>query len=581
MLSELTIKNFAIIENLTLRFAPGFNVLTGETGAGKSIILDAVTLLLGGRGDTNVVRSGAEMALLEADFVLPPGALRERIQQILVREEAEGDSPEHLLLTREIKRGGRTVCRANGHTVSVNVLREIGEGLVDIHGQSEHLTLLKPASHIDLLDHYGGLLEQRRAVSDQVSAISQVRAEMKHLTENEDLLKRRAEMLAYEVEEIAAAALKPGEDEALRLEARRLGSAEQLASLATEAYRAISAASEGGASANDLISQAAVAASRLTRFDPASQELAELAESVSIQVEELARALADYLERIEVDPVRLREVEVRMDLINNLKRKYNAETIEALHAARDRAAADLAAIEHSTERLQQLAEEEARLLSEIGRLGAALSNARSQAAGALSQAVEAQLADLKMENARFAVQIDQLDDPTGVPFGDYRVAFTPTGIDRVEFLIAPNPGEPLHPVARIASGGETSRIMLALKEVLSRADQTPTLIFDEIDSGIGGRIGAIVGQKLWSLSDGHQVLVVTHLPQLAGFGDAHFKVEKHVKGQRTLATVTRLDEEGRVEELTAMLGAEAESARENARDLLRYVEQIKQAAPSR
>lgn len=575
MLSEISIKDFAIIDDLTLIFAPGFNVLTGETGAGKSIILDAVSLLLGGRADTNVVRAGADTAIIEGVFTLQDGTLRERIQAIIEREELQGDSPALLTLVREVKRGGRTVGRVNGRTVNVNVLKEISEGLVDIHGQSEHLSLLKPASHIDLLDRFGGLHDQRAAFAELVHQVQTVRADLRSLTTNETMRKQRAEMLAYQVEEITAADLKSGEDESLRAEAKRLASAEQLTALTTEAYRAIYEASEGSFSATDLISQAALAVAKLVKYDPATQELADLAEQVSIQAEELARSLADYQESIEFDAGRLRDVELRLDLINNLMRKYHTDSIEGLIKSRDDAAHEVSLIENSAERIAELQAEEARLLAEIGRAGAALSRARVEVADKLSRAIEAELADLKMKEARFGVSIEQVDDPNGAPVGDYRVGFDATGIDRVEFLIAPNLGEMLHPVARIASGGETSRIMLALKTVLSRADQTPTLIFDEIDQGIGGRIGAIVGQKLWSLSGEHQVLVVTHLPQLAGFADAHFKVEKQTAKDRTTTHVMQLDTDGQVVEITAMLGSEAESARQNAEEILRYVQQIK------
>jgi DNA repair protein RecN (Recombination protein N) len=328
-----------------------------------------------------------------------------------------------------------------------------------------------------------------------------------------------------------------------------------------------------------LISQAALAVSKLVKYDSATKDLADQAEQVSVQVEELARSLADYQETIEFDPTRLSEVELRLDMINNLMRKYHADSIEGLVQARDHAAKELQNIENSAERIAELQEKETSLLSEIGRAGAALSRSRVEVAERLSKAIEAELADLKMKDARFGVSIEQVDDPSGAPVGDYRVGFDATGIDRVEFLIAPNLGEPLHPVARIASGGETSRIMLALKTVLSRADQTPTLIFDEIDQGIGGRMGAIVGQKLWSLSGEHQVLVVTHLPQLASFADAHFKVEKETAGQRTVAHVSQLDTSGQIAEITAMLGSEAEAARQNAEEILRYVQQVKDQTP--
>jgi DNA repair protein RecN (Recombination protein N) len=579
MLKEITINDFAIIDMLKMSFAPGFNVMTGETGAGKSIILDAVSLLLGGRADSDSVRSGAQTALIEGTFDLRSEPLRTRINAILSREGLEGDDPDTLLLSREVRKGGRTICRVNGRTTTVGLLQEIGEGLVDIHGQSEHLSLLKPAFHLDLLDRYGGLTGQREAFGKLAKEVSEVRAELHELLSSEEARQQRADMLAYRVQEIEAADLKPGEDQELADEAKRLANAEQLSELSGEAYRSLNMAQEG-LSANDLLSEAALALSRLARIDGTAAELASIAESLSIQAEELSSSLADYQETLEFNPESLQQAEIRLDLINSLKRKYGCETIEELLAAGEAARAELEAIEGSDERIERLREQEARLLAEIGEQGAALSRARSTVADTLSKAVESELADLRMVDARFGVSIEQVDDPNGAIVGDYRVGFDRTGIDQVEFLIAPNLGEPLKPIARIASGGETARIMLALKTVLSRADQTPTLIFDEIDAGIGGRIGAVVGHKLWSLSGEHQVLVVTHLPQLAGFGDAHFKVDKEVSEKRTVTRVHPLDEESRVDELTVMLGAEAESARQNAQELLRYVEGVKQAGPA-
>lgn len=577
MLKEITIKDFAIIDELDLQFAPGFNVLTGETGAGKSIVLDAVSLVLGGRGDSDDVRSGEQIALVEGTFELNPSdTTRQHVEAILQREELQGDAPGMLVLTREVRRGGRSVCRVNGRTVSLNLLKEIGDGLVDIHGQTEHLSLLKPAAHLDLLDRYGNLSAQRVALAEIVARVRAVRSELHSLLADEAAIKQRAEMLAYRVEEITSAKLKPAEDEELRDETKRLANAEQLAELAGEAYGAIRQPLDGTPSAGDLLSITAEALAKLVKIDGGAKEIADLSESLSIQADELARSLADYQERIEYDPARLHEAETRLELINQLRRKYNCQSIEELLDAAAQASQQLESLEHSGERIAELQGQEITLLAEIGRLGAALSSARAATADTLSKAVEAELADLKMENARFGVSIEQIDDLEGAPVGDYRVGFDETGIDRIEFLIAPNLGEPLKPIARIASGGETSRIMLALKAVLSRADQTPTLIFDEIDAGIGGRIGAIVGQKLWALSDNHQVLVVTHLPQLAGFSDVHFKVEKLVRGSRTVTHITPLDGTGRVDELTAMLGAEAESARQNAQELLAYVEHIKQ-----
>lgn len=577
MLSEITIKDFAIIEQLTLQFSPGFNVLTGETGAGKSIILDAVSLLLGGRATHDDVRTGAEQALVEGVFVLENAGTRAAVNAIIEREALEGDAPDVLALTREVRRGGRNICRVNGRTVTLSLLQEISEGLVDIHGQTEHLSLLKPAYHLDLLDRYGNLTGQRQAFAALVREVEALRAELHDLITHKEDRALRAEMLAYKAEEIRAANLKPGEEEELRDEARRLANAEQIAELAREAYQALIVGGEGRPAA-DLLAEAANALSRLVKLDPQAEELGALAEALSIQAEELGRSVADYEETIEFDPARLQEAELRVDLIRALKRKYHAETIEELLQGAEQAAAEVGTIEGSGERIEALQAQEALLLARIGEAGAALSEARQACAARLARAVEAELHDLRMPDAHFDVSIEQADDPNGCPVGDYRLAFDRSGIDRVEFVISPNIGEPFKPIARIASGGETSRIMLALKTVLSRADETPTLIFDEIDAGIGGRIGAVVGRKLWSLSAEHQVLVVTHLPQLAGFSDQHFRVEKQVKGSRTVTLVSSLAREQRIDELTAMLGAEAESARQSAEELLNYVDNVKKQA---
>lgn len=574
MLAELRIRDFAIIDDIHLKFHKGFNVLTGETGAGKSIILDAVSLVLGGRADTDVVRAKASVAHVEAVFKLDKRSVA-RLKPVLEAEGLEGESANILVLGREVRKEGRSICRVNGRTVTLAILTQVAEGLIDIHGQSGHLSLLDPDSHVDLLDRYAGLESQRESFGALVRQVQAVTHELNGLLRDEEELARRAELLAYEVEEIDAARLQPDEEETLRDERTRLANAEQLASLTDEAYGAIYEEGPDGQSAADLISQAALALGKLAKIDPDLGEEFSLADSLSTQVEELARSLRDYREGVEFSPHKLRETEERLDLINTLKRKYKCDSVEELLAHAEQAVAELEAIEGSEERVEQLRAEQEKLLRQIGREGASLSSARVSASDALAQAAEAELAELKMEGARFGVSVEQVDDPEGAYVGDYRVAFDSTGIDRVEFLIAPNVGEPLKPMVRIASGGETSRLMLALKTVLSRADHTPTLIFDEIDAGIGGRIGAVVGMKLWGLADSHQVMVVTHLPQLAGFGDGHLKVEKQVVDKRTVTRVKALGPKGRVAELAEMLGPEAESARQSAEEIIAYVEAAK------
>jgi DNA repair protein RecN (Recombination protein N) len=378
------------------------------------------------------------------------------------------------------------------------------------------------------------------------------------------------------VQEIAAARLEVGEEEKLEAERNRLANAERLTELTDEAYRALGKGKERQASAVDLLGLAVRNLTSLEKMDPSLAERRQVAEEVSYQLEDLVRSLRDYRDQVEYDPVRLRQVEERLDLIHSLKRKYG-DSIQEILAFGQAAQRELEAITHSEERVEQLQAEEDRLLHEIGDLAAQLSAQRREAGDRLSAAIEAELADLNMERAHFGVSIEQSEDADGVWVGDKRYAFDGTGIDRVEFLIAPNVGEPLKPMAKIASGGETSRLMLALKTVLSTADETPTLIFDEIDQGIGGRAGGVVGYKLWSLSPKHQVLCVTHLPQLASYGDTHYKVDKKVVGERTVASVQELEMDGRLEELAQMLGTATEVTRQSARQILEEVKKNKQS----
>jgi DNA repair protein RecN (Recombination protein N) len=580
MLEELRIRNFAIIDSLDLTFAPGFNVITGETGAGKSIMIDALELLLGGKTDSAFVRAGADRALVEGTFSLDAPA-QAALQPLLEREGLLDEAQANfIVLAREIRAdSGRSMARVNGITVRSEVLKEIGEALVDVHGQSEHLSLLKASTHIDLLDRYADLMEIRAAMGALVERVNHTRREINSLLEDEAALKRRAERLRREVEEIEAANLKPGEDDELRAERTRLGSSEQLATLCGEALLLLIGddSAVNDTSAVDLLMRASVLLEKLVRIDPGLNEQAEMADVLAQQAQELAFTLQGYLDSVEHNPERLNEVEERLEAINALRRRYGA-TIEAVIEHGQRARAELESIENSEARLEELRAEEAKLLTYIGEMGQKISQFRQQFGARLSEQVIAELKDLRMESTRFEVAINYLDDPEGCFVGERRVAFWPTGIDQVEFMMSANPGEPLRPLAKVASGGETARIMLALKRVLSQADHTPTLIFDEIDQGIGGRVGAVVGEKLWTLTTGHQVLVVTHLPQLAGFADQHFKVQKITLGDRVKTDVRALDTDARVAELTEMLGATGDAGNQTARDLLTDADGRKLAA---
>ncbi|MEW6578721.1 MAG: DNA repair protein RecN [Chloroflexota bacterium] len=574
MLLELRIKDFAIIDELTLRLDPGFLVITGETGAGKSIIVDAVSLLLGERSDSSLVRAGADRAVVEGTFAVPMH-IRLELGAILAREGLEGESAGEVLLSREVRANGRSQARINGSLCNLAVYRDVGALLVDIHGQSEHLSLLRPAEHLYLLDRYAGLDEARAAVGALVRQLAGVRSEIKGLLTDEAALARRVDMLHYQVDEIRAADPRPEEGEELRQERNRLVNAEKIAELAAEAQLALNGDLADLSGAEDLLGQVAIVLAKLARLDTTTQEYADLAETLSVQSAELSRSIRAYRDGLEFDPRRLNEIEERLEVLARLKRKYGG-SLEAVLDYAARAQAELDSITHSEERLAELRAEEDRLLRQIGSAAARLSQRRQEAAAHLTERIVAELGDLRMERARFEVVFEHHDDPDGCYVGERRLAFDATGIDRLEFYLAANVGEPPRPLAKVASGGETARIMLALKSVLSRADQVPTLIFDEIDQGIGGRLGAVVGHKLWGLSDAHQVLVVTHLAQLAGFGDAHYRVSKHVQGSRTVTRVQRLDDQGRVDELAEMLGAETTSARQSAYDILMLARRAKE-----
>ena len=577
MLTELWIHNFAIIDELHLTLKPGLIVFTGETGAGKSIIVDAIELLLGGRAESAVIRTSAEVATVEGAFQLP-SELRGEVQPIL---EAEGlwEEDGTLTLGREVRREGRNIARVNGRVVNLGVLREIGQYLVDVHGQSEHLSLLRVREHLGLLDRFAGVEAERDALAADVLALRAVREELQRLRDGERDAARRADMLTFQINEIGAAKLKLGEDEALLEERTRLANAEQLAALADAAILALDEGSQERVAATDLVGEAERALSALARIDATRNTARDSLQGAAEQLAELARELRTYRESIEFNPRRLEQVEERLELIANLKRKYG-ESLAAIGEYALKAQREMDGITHADERMAELAAQEEQRLRSVGTLGTALSEKRRAAGAELARGIEAELGDLRMAGAHFAVDIHWKDDPLGAYAGERRVAYEAAGLDRVEFLVAPNPGEGLKPLVKVASGGETSRLMLALKSVLARADRTPTLIFDEIDQGIGGRVGAVVGRKLWNLTPPHQVLCVTHLPQLAGFGDQHLRVEKRSQGERTVTEVRSLSAKERVAELAAMLGTLSERTKESAEEILELVAKEKAARAS-
>jgi len=582
VLVELSIQDFAIIDRLHLRLAPGFNVLTGETGAGKSIIVDALGVLLGARADSAWVRAGADRARLEGVFALSDDQ-RALLQPVLDEyglTEAAAESDD-LILTREITAAGRSTGRVNGRAVTAAILGAVGEALVDIHGQSEHLSLLRVRQHIELLDRYAGLGAPRAELAETVRAVRAVRGELVALRRDERELARRQEMLRFQVDEIEAAELSAAEDQDLLQERVRLVNAHKLMEMAEMVYALLYEPGDEQRGVLDLLGDAADNLGGLARLDPrlADQDAAFVAAMDSL--EDVGRAMRDYRDEIEANPARLQEVEERLTLIHNLKRKYG-ETIDDVLAFAERASVELAGIENRGERMEQLAAEEERLLVVLGGQAEALSQARRAAGERMARAVEVELAELRMERTQFAAHLARVEADDGCPIDDRRYAFDATGVDHVEFLISPNPGEPLKPLVKIASGGETSRLMLALKTVLAAGDTVPTLIFDEIDQGIGGRVGEIVGRKLWRLTTAngvpaltHQVICITHLPQIASYGDSHFSVAKRVVGDRTATVIRAIDGDERVDEIAVMLGADTSLTRQTALEMLSNTASLK------
>lgn len=568
MLEELHIHDFAIIEDLNLQFNSGLVVFTGETGAGKSIILDALGAILGARVDTTSVRKGADRAIVEGFFRLE-GQERELINSLLEREGLL-EEPDGLWLGREIRAEGRTIARVNGRTVSLSVQSEIGEALVDVHGQTEHLSLLKVRTHRDLLDRFAHDQEVLGLYQAQFKEWAVLVKKLDELHAIEKTARDRADMLKYQIQEISEARIKVDEEESLAQERTRLVNAETLSTLSQSALALLDEGTEISSAATDLLGQAGRDLAELARIDPQMQALAQQIEDALSSVSDIAYELRGYLEEIEFNPNRLDQIEERLDLFNRLKRKYGGSLASALTHL-EASVSELEKVEGVDEQIGEVKEKISQMKQLLSESGLVLSDQRKLAAVRLAEGVEQQLHLLEMEKARFLVSLSEQESDQGLDVNGRRFAFDASGLDQIEFLIETNPGEGFKPLAKTASGGETSRLMLALKSVLAEVDHIPTLVFDEIDSGIGGRVGMTVGDMLWNLGRQHQVLCVTHLPQLAAFGDQHFHVSKRSENERTSTQVEQLMGEARVEELAAMLGANTPVTMESAREILNTV----------
>jgi DNA repair protein RecN (Recombination protein N) len=580
LLVELRVKNLGIIEDMNWRLGEGLNVITGETGAGKSLVIDAVELLLAGKADEEVIRHGADQAQVEGVFSLPSKENLDFLRELLAEKELAADE-DTLVIDCQLRRQSPDIIRVNGHAVTKAFLRQIGGLLVDIHGQSQHLSLFDTQSHLDFLDAYAHTMELRQDFSAKAKELNKVEQELKALEKDEQERARREEFLRFQMEEISRAQLKEGEETELERERDILASAEKLKTISYEAYRALFEEEPGQAApALDRLNEAAQAIKKLAEIDPSLKEQLDYLEESIEGLTETARSLRAYSDKLEYDPNRLEEIESRLELIRSLKRKYG-QTISEVLAYQTKAQKELDEVAGSEERSTQLKETAAALKEGMGQIAQQLSGERAQAAAKLMTEVKKELNELNMPQVEFQVSIGQEKDENGIPLPDGNYAFTNEGVDRVEFMASTNPGEPLKPLAKIASTGELSRFTLALKGALTEADHIPVLIFDEIDIGVGGRSGEIIGRKLSSLARNHQVVCVTHLPQIAAFADAHFSVHKELAGARTLSRLESLEDEARLQELAIMLaGAQyTETALTNARELKQKAESWKKPHP--
>ncbi len=551
MLTELRIRNLAIIDAVTLPLSSGFNVLSGETGAGKSIIVGALGLLIGERASSDLVRTGADKATVEGVFDV--GDRRDLLDDL----DARGiESDGTLVLKREVPAGagGRARAWVNGSPVTASLLAEIGRALVNVHGQHEAQALLEPEAQLRILDAFGEAGAERAAVADAHARLAEARGAIAALRARRDEAAKRADWLAHVAKEIGAAALKDGEDDRLDEEARRLTHAEEIEGLVRELTEALDGADEAALPRLGHLQKPLAA---LQRIDPSTARLQELFDAAYYALEELARATQAYADGIERDPARLEEVERRRDTIFRLSKKYGgsiAAVIETGRAARaeldllDTAGLDLRGLE------ARVSEAEAAFAAAAAKLSAK----RRKAAAALAKAVEARLPDLGMPDGHFLVELTARDEPSA------------HGAEEAEFRVALNLGHEARPLARVASGGELARVMLALKTILARLDGVPTLIFDEVDAGIGGRTGLMVGDAMRDVASHHQVFAITHLPQIAARAHHHIIVQKAAKGGVTTSDVRVVDGAARVDEIARMLGgdAESETSREHARELL-------------
>jgi DNA repair protein RecN (Recombination protein N) len=568
LLVELKVKSFGIIENLLWSPDGGLNVITGETGAGKSLVVDAIKALFEGRLDEESIRYGADSARIEAVFSPDNDRLLAGLK-ILLEEKGVSAEDDGLVISCEFRRQGRSVIRINGSAVARGLLREVSGMLVDVHSQSEHLSLFNIKYHLDYLDAYAHCVDMKTELSEKVTRLYALEAEYDRLKKAAAERIHRQEILRYQNDEIIRARLDTGEERDLEQKRSINASCEKLKALAYEAYQVLNGDDGAGPVALSRLNEAVRSVHALVSLDPSLKPHAETLETALASVEEIARDLRSYEDKLEYDPRKMEEIENRLEIIRQMKKKYGGSVEQVLERQKE-IESELALMDSASENELCLEQDITKLKNEIGLLAVQLSAKRRDGAARFEKAVEAELNELNMEQVRFKVSIRQMDDEEGIPFEGRMVGFNKEGADEVEFMVSTNPGEPMKPLAAIASTGEVSRFTLALKVALAEADSTPVLIFDEIDIGVGGRSGDVIGKKLWSLARHHQVICVTHLPQIAVFADAQYSVRKESSGGRRISAISVLDENGRNEELAVMLGGtpNSETSLKTAVDML-------------
>ena len=553
MLEHLHIRNVALIKDSVISFGDGLNILTGETGAGKSMIIDSLQFALGGRAGKDFLRHGEKQAAVEALFSVQSQALTEKLAENGIVPEEDGT----LLITRTLSEAGKSVCRINGSTVTVGMLKEIAEDMIDIYGQHEHQSLLNPVKHIRLLDRFcgAGFGEAMEEYKNSRQRLKDLEKQLTILIGDESQREQRMDMLLFQKEEIEAAELQEGEEDALLEQKKRLSSMERLIRLTGESVTLLYDGDDRAPSACDQLGDALAKLQEAAEYDAALSPLADALADGYAAVEDCARELKREAEEQEADPEELERIEERLQLFYKLKRKYGG-SIEAVLEFYEKAVQELEFLSNSSEKAAELSAKKAAEEKRLSALAETLTARRRATAEQVEEQIETALHDMEMKHARFHIQIEEKAD------------WGADGKDKVEFLISANAGEPLKPLAKIASGGEMSRVMLALKTVLVDADEIGTFIFDEIDTGVSGRTARRVGEKMRFLGGKRQLLCITHLPQIAAMADNHFLIEKESDAGETVTRVTALDEEGAVREVARLMNDVTETTLAAARELL-------------